>query len=270
MDICFQEDLNYLQPGLLENIHVCAHSDGKIGIVKVKNYFSKKENFNCKQYLICFRNLYFSNPGFREENSKSPIFKEVESREKKYKVSKNSLFLKDLCTSGKAKMIYGIDNKSIREKNIEINSDLLTLFNQFMVELIERKTGYKYLIQSLDIQIFLLLLRIIRLNLENEADLVFLRKMINNTWESLIEIYGKSFLIKDIKRKYNHSSYHLFEKRKIAEGENKTGYMFKEPGKKDVEEVMELFAFKKNSMIELIFDLKFDNNSYLKIVSKET
>src|SRR5690554_6595385 len=63
-------------------------------------------------------------------------------------------------------IIWGTDSAVPCKKSIRSNPYLVSLFNQFIQEIISKETGYQYIIQSLNIQLLISLLRVIGQNLK--------------------------------------------------------------------------------------------------------
>src|SRR5690554_431262 len=134
MEIYFEEIFKYIQPGLLGKIDLKAYSDNKISILNAVNDFSEQKELECYQFSIHFKGL---------ERART----DQEKREEWL-------------------IIWGTDSAVPCKKSIRSNPYLVSLFNQFIQEIISKETGYQYIIQSLNIQLLISLLRVIGQNLK--------------------------------------------------------------------------------------------------------
>lgn len=230
MEIYFEEVFKYIQPGLLGKIELKAYSDQRISDVNAVSDFSEQEELECYQFTMHFK-------GFKqtEKTKKTPADNWV--------------------------MSCGVENSGILfKKKIKADFYLINLFNQLIKEIMGRDTGYQYIVQSLNIQMLISLLRIIKNNLtEGKGEKYYHKIQAEKALNYLSGHYREDFFESDIVRDYNYSHYHRTG-RSTGKVETETMKIIKNI---KVRKDRDLFMYSNTLNRELLFEIKFKNNSYI-------
>ncbi|MFW6270473.1 MAG: hypothetical protein ACOC4G_10360, partial [Bacillota bacterium] len=227
MEIYFEELFRYIQCGLLAKIELKAFSDNKISVVNAVNDFSKQKELECRQFNIHFKGL----------NQLKRIKKTIE----------DSWIM--TCGTGDKGVLF--------KKNIEVDDYLLNLFNQLIKEIISKDIGYQYIIQSLNIQMLICLLRIIGHSLKGKKKDIYYHKIqAEKALKYLSTHYSKEFFEKDIIRNFNYSHYQQTENIE----QRRTEFVNNIKIKKN----WDMFMYSSSLCRKLLFEIKFKNNSFVK------
>ena len=229
MEIYFEDVFKYIHPGLLGKIELKAYSNHRISEFNVVSDFSEQKELKCYQFSIHFKGL--------EQLKNIPTVSWV--------------------------MSLGVVNSGILFKKV-IKPDfyLINLFNQLVEEIMSRDTGYQCIVQSLNIQMLISLLRIINNNFkEGKGDRYFHKIEAEKTLEYFANHYRKNLFESDIIRDYNYTHYYSTE----DNYEEKMNIIKNSKTKLD----KNMFIYSNISNQKLLFEIKFKNNIYIIISSYE-
>ncbi len=227
MEIYFEEVFKYIQPGLLGKIDLKAYSDDKTSFVIAVNDFSEQKELECNQFTIHFKGT------------------------EQAKMNKGILNDKWIMTC------RGEYNGVLLKKNVKVDQLLINLFNQLIIEIIRKDTAYQYIIQSLNIQILISLLRIICQNLDRYYHKVQAKKIL----KYLSTNYRANYFEKDIIRDYNYSHYHHTD--------NIVSKKDRFINKIVINKGWDRFKYSNEMSRVLIFEIKFKDNSFVDLSTEE-
>ncbi len=217
-----EDRFKYLKPGLFRNIDLKIYSDDRINILVVTNDFFEHQGLECYRFII--------------------YFQEFSGESKVERLPEDEWNL--LCR--------GRFNGVLFKKNVKIESELINLIDQLINEMTKKNNGYQYILQSLNIQILISLLRIITRNFKSYNR----RLQAEKTLTYISTQYKKIFLENDINRNFNHNCYYIKENNELM-GEGFTKEDNKINCRLNRLELLKIFCR------EIIFELKFKNNNYV-------
>ncbi|MFW6029598.1 MAG: helix-turn-helix domain-containing protein [Halanaerobiales bacterium] len=275
MNLYLNKVLAELPEGLPEKIPIKFYSSDKIIVLSAENVFSEQRAFDSYKFLIPYvnshpaiklnkkkfmieKNMFFSiNPGQEhgfEINSKVPDFNAIF-------IDKN--YLKQL-----SKELFGIGDINFNNINNKISPSLYQLFNKFIFEYTNKQAGYEFVLQGLNIQIIVNLLREMN-NSINNKDLEIKsyndKTVIKNVLSYFHANYKENFTLDKLAEEVNYSSFHLIRIFKKETG--KTPFEYLQEIK--IIKAKELLQNTNKSITDICFESGFNNRSYFSSIFKK-
>lgn len=164
--------------------------------------------------------------------------------------------------SGKRHVIF--DNEPI---TVPVN--LYNLLKEYIIENNFPQSGYKFIIETLSIQIAVNLLRNIKSNIsqQKEYNSLSYSKRIKTAIEFMYEYCGGNFTIDDLAREINLSKYHFIRVFKSETGKTPYEYLIEIK----IQKAKQLLKKRQHTITEICFLLGFNNHSHFsKIFKKKT
>lgn len=251
-----------------------SYSSDKIALFKAKNVFSEPKGFDSFKFHIISSPM----PPIIVENKESIIAPhhvfpinpdyghayKVEQEVPEYMVLfMNKEFLKDT-----SKLIYGDREISFNIDSYRLDPQFQELINLFMVESINQQQGYEFILQSINLQLAVYILRQINNNNitkdireKSYHDKHFVNKLI----EYFMEHYNENYSLDTISQLANYSPYHLI--RIFKEHTGKTPYDFLIDIK--VKKAQDLLLSTNFPIIEICLMSGFKNRSHFSTIFKK-
>lgn len=275
MDLYIKKVFEHLPSGLDEKIPIQFHTSDRISILEAENVFSQENAFNSFKFLAVYsnshplfkicskkfkikRNKFFSvNPG-QEHNS------ELTGKVPAY----NAIFIDKEFLEETSKELFKTTRINFENRNNPISPHLRHLFQKFIYEDKNKQPGYKFVLQGLNLQIAVNILREIRNNSNkktpipgNYKDARVVRKVI----DFLETNYHKDFSLDDLAKEVNYSPFHLI--RIFKNGTGKTPFEYLQYIK--ILKAKEILQNSEKTITEVCFEAGFNNRSHFISVFKK-
>lgn len=176
----------------------------------------------------------------------------------------NRKFIENLSEdmSGKRRIIFN-------NEPCTIPANLINQLREFSMENRSKQNGYKFIIESLSIQIAVNLLRNVRSNIPQQEEYVSLSCSLNirRAMEYMDEYYSSNFSIDDIAKEANLSKFHFIRVFKAETGKTPYEYMMDVK----IQKAKELLKARQHTVTEICFLLGFNDHSHFtKTFKKKT
>lgn len=251
---------------------VTTYSSDKITVLQAKNVFSEPKGFGCykfvipgcnmptavvekRKYYLEQKKIFPINPdqihSFAEERTVNP-FMAIFIHEKYMRDFSHML-------SGKSEIFYN-------NGTFELDSHITRLLFQFIEESKYKQPGYEFILQSLNTQITINLLRNFsskpssNSNSKEYSDLNLIKK----TEEYLHNHLCSDFSLEDLASFLNYSPYHFIRTYKKHTGKTPFEYLTQ----LKIQKAKELLSIKKHSISEVSFLCGFSNRTHFATVFK--
>ena len=257
-------------PGI-SNI-VETYSSDKITILKAKNVFSEPKGFGCYKFLIPSRNMPVAvvekKKYFLEQKKIFPVnpdqvhlFAQEKSVETFFPVFIQKKYMEEYShmLSGRSEIFY---NNSAIGMDSHINS----LVFQFIEEAQNKQHGYEFILQSLNTQIIIFLLRNMRSNLsfDSHSKEYCDERIVKSTEEFLRSHMCSDFSLDDLAAFANYSPYHFIRVFKKHTGKTPFGYLIE----LKIEKAKSLLANRNYCINEISILCGFKNRTHFSTVFK--
>ncbi|KUO50375.1 MAG: hypothetical protein APF76_11765 [Desulfitibacter sp. BRH_c19] len=257
-------------PGISDIVKT--YSSDKITILKAKNVFSEPKGFGCYKFLLPSKNMPVAvvekKKYFLEQKKIFPVnpdqvhlFTEEKSVETFIPIFIQKEYMKEFShlLSGKSEIYY---NNGTFNMDSHINS----LVFQFMEEAQNKQPGYEFILQSLNIQIIINLLRDVGNNLSYDYHSKEYNdvKIIKKTEEFLQNHMCSDFSLDDLAAFANYSPYHFIRVFKKHTGKTPFGYLIE----LKIEKAKKLLATKTYCISEISTLCGFNNRTHFSTVFK--
>ncbi len=228
----YEEVLKYLYPCLLCNISLKAYSNEKVSVFKANNIFTEAVDFECGKFSIYYKNIH----------------PQEKDNQKHLKTINSINFLGQRYLPTVSKLVYVKGDKILLKRNIIPDFYLFNLFNQFTIETINRQTGYECILQSIDIQILILLLRIISKNFKDKKSKIYFNQEITDRiMKRLINFRLDDLIFNEKARQVSYSRYHHTI---------------------NCKKLWSLFKYSDQSLIKLCFKIDLEEKNFILIYFK--
>jgi AraC-like DNA-binding protein len=140
---------------------------------------------------------------------------------------------------------------------------------EYALENHSKQNGYKFIIESLSIQIAVNLLRNVKSNIPQQKEYVSLFCSVNirRAIEYVYEYYNTNFSIDDMAREANLSKFHFIRVFKAETGKTPYEYMMDV----EIQKAKELLKARQHTITEICFLLGFNDHSHFtKMFKKKT
>jgi len=275
MDLYLDKLCDELPSGLPNNIPIKFYSSDKITVLRAEDVFSEQRAFDSYKFLISYcnthpklrlnrknlnieKNKFFSiNPGQEhgfELKTKVPDF--------------NAIFIDKKYFTEISREIFGINEIKFENKNNKISSYLYQLFNKFIFEYNSRQPGYQFVLQGLNIQIIVNLLREMDNSVNNKNPIenkYHDKKIIRMVLDYLHSNYKENFTLNELADEVNYSSFHLI--RIFKEETGKTPFEYLQYIK--ILKAKEMLQNSDKTITDICFESGFNNRSHFSSVFKK-
>lgn len=264
--------LNQLPPIQPENYK--EHSTNQMTIVQTKHVCPDVGCFDCYQFVL----PYASFPPAQIDNKqymfeKNKIFPINPGQYHQVLMPHNNdlyipIFIEKEYLQEVARAIYGQTEVVFENKNFMPSKQLINLIHLFIEESINKQTGYEFILNALQNQFIVMLLRELKSNLPAQkskgqhADEKGVRRVI----EFMNEHCTENFSLQDIAQLTNYSPYHFIKIFKTATGKTPFQYLLE----LKLGRAKDMLAHKKDMTITEICHLcGFNNLSHFTAVFKK-
>ncbi len=273
----FSNILKELPPDLPNIINITDYSSSKISIVKVENAFATPNAFDFYKFLLPLtseypievmedekyrlkrNNLFPVNPGqfHCSETDNKPIIKIPPFL---------AIFVDKQFVQETGKVLFGKDKIFFENNNRFINPTLQNLINIFIEETVNKQAGYQLILENLNLQIAINLLRTLENNCTHELDIKNYseKSPINDVINYLHKNYTEEFSLEEIASSVNYSPFHFIRIFKVATGKTPFEYLLDIKIKK----AKEMLKNSTKSVTEICFSSGFNNRSHFSVVFK--
>ncbi len=275
----FREILKDIPPELPSIIKIIDYSSSKISIVRIENAFSKPNTFEKYKFLLPLhsstpieiidkktyqlekKNIFPVNPG-QSHCSKTNSDKPIISVHPIFSIFIEKEYLQDT-----ARLLYGKNDVFFENNNFKINKNLQNLFNIFIEEATNKQTGYQFILENLNLQIVINLLRTLNNNCYNEKrpKNYFEKRSIRYVIEYMEENYNQEFTIEDIAMTANYSTFHFIRIFKAETGKTPFEYLLDIK----VDKAKHLLENTDQTITDICFASGFNNRSHFSVVFKK-
>ncbi len=278
MSTFFKEIIKEIPPELPDIINITDYSSSKISIVKVENAFSDPNVYDIYKFLLPLtseypveivdkkkfqlekKKLFPLNPGqpHSSETNNIPIITIPPFL---------AIFIDKEFVRNTAKTLFGKNNIFFKNSNFNINSNLQNLVNIFIEESINKQTGYQFILENLNLQIIINLLRTLDSNCSQYLKMkdYHEKKSINHVIDYMYDNYNQDFSLEEIAGTVNYSPFHFIRIFKAETG--KTPYEYLLDIK--IDKAKQLLKNTNLSITDICFSSGFNNRSHFSVVFKK-
>ena len=258
-------------PPFIPNI-VKSYSSDKMTIFKAKNIFSEPKVFDSYKFhivkqkipsIILEKDRYVEKPNHVFPINPGEIHNYTQEGEvPEYMV----FFIEDELVKRMAKLIYNDTNVNFITENFFLNSDLSNMISTFINESIIKQSGYEFILQSLNIQIVVSLLREGKHNITGSiSDKKYLdKKLVKTVKEYFMEHYNENFTLRDIAKIVNYSTYHFIRIFKSNTGKTPFEYLLDIK----VDKAKEMLVHTDRSVTDICYYCGFNNRTHFSTLFK--
>jgi len=277
MDTLFNKIKLTLPSQILNIIDIEEYSSENISVIKVKNAFSEGNKFDMYKFILPLtsdypleiveknyykikeQHLFPINPGqlHCSETFGEPII-EIKSF--------LAIFIDKEFMSKISEKLYNNRNVVFENMNKAVSIDFRNLLNSFIGEIKMKPIGYNLMIDNLNEQIAIKLLRNLNNNLNNKPidKIKSNKKTIYKAINFIHKNYSKDISLEEIAETVNYSSYHFI--RVFKEETGKTPFQYLLDVK--IEKAKEKLNKSDKSISEICYDCGFNNRSHFSFIFK--
>ncbi|MFW6270472.1 MAG: helix-turn-helix domain-containing protein [Bacillota bacterium] len=274
----FNEILKNLPPDLLNIIKIKNYSSNKISIVKMENAFSTPNAYDMYKFILPLntapypiefieKNKYHLKKGkIFPINPGQPHWTETNNQLIIKTPSSLTIFIDKEFVQDTAKTIFGKKNIFFENKNSDINANLQNLINLFIEEAVQQQPGYQFILENLNLQITINLLRTLKSNCTYHTKKINYSetKSINYIINYLNENYDQDFSLEQIASLANYSPFHFIRLFKAKTGKTPFAYLFDIK----INKAKQLLKNSDLSITDICFASGFNNRSHFSVVFK--
>ncbi len=275
MNLYIKKVFEELPPGLNEKIPIKFNTSDRLSILQAENVFSKEKAFNCYKFFTVYSNshptLKISSKKFKIKKSK--LFSVNPGQEHCFEITGkvpdyNVIFIDKQFLKETSKELFKTTKINFENRSNQISPQLHHLFKKFIYEDKNKQPGYKFVLQALNMQIAVTILREIRNNTNlkdhlpgNYKDVRAVRKIV----DFIESNYQKNFSLDDLAREVNYSPFHLI--RIFKNGTGKTPFEYLQYIK--ILKAKEILQNSEKTITEVCFEAGFNNRSHFISVFKK-
>jgi AraC-like DNA-binding protein len=163
-----------------------------------------------------------------------------------------------------ARQMYGSEEVYFDNRELLPDSHIRGLVNLFMEESRSRQAGYDFILQSLDTQIAVGLLRTAGKNLPSGSPKYGEKENINRSIEFIMANFNRNFSLNEVSAVANLSPYHFIRVFKAQTGKTPYEYLME----LKIEKARELLQAGKMTVTEVCYQCGFSNRSHFTAVFK--
>ena len=279
MDSFFNEIRKRLPPELPNIINIKDHSSNKISIVRVENAFSTPNAYEAYKFLLPLYSAEYpveiidtNKHHLKKEelipiNPGQPHFSEIDKSKPFIKIPPVlTIFVDKELMRDTSSKIFGEKNIIFENKTLNINNNLHKLINLFIEESIHQQTGYQFILENLNLQIIINILRTANSNCQDELapKNCFEKKPTRYLMNYMKENYNQIFSLDELARTVNYSPFHLIRIFKAETGKTPFEYLLEIK----INRAKQLIKNTKLSITEICFSCGFNNHSHFSTVFK--
>ncbi len=277
MDTLFTKITKSLPPKLLDKIDIIEYSSSKISVIKVKNVFTKPNSFAMYKFILPLtkdypleivehnyyqlkkNHLFPINPGqlHCSETYGEPII-EIKPF--------LAIFIEKEFMERMSSRLFESREVIFDNINNSITVDFRNIINKFRGEIKNKPRGYKLMIENLDKEIAINLLR----NLDNNLNKKTLstknsdKKSINRAIDFIEHNFNQEFSLEEVAATANYSPFHFIRVFKSETGKTPFQYLLDIKINKAKEKI-----YNSNKTIsDICYECGFNNRSHFSFIFK--
>ena len=274
----FNEILKSLPPELPDIINIINYSSSKISIIRLENGFSTPNAYDIYKFILPLNSLEYP-PEYIDKNKyyleKRKIFpinpgQTHFSQTDKGLIIKTPLslviFIEKRFMQNTAKTVFGKNNVFFENKNSDLNVNLNNLINLFIEETINKQPGYQFILENINLQITINILRTIDCNCNHNLKMKTYceKKTIKRVINYLKNNYNQDFSLEDIADFASYSPFHFIRIFKAETGKTPFDYLLDIK----IDESKKLLKNSGKPITDICFDSGFNNRSHFSAVFK--
>ncbi|MFW6270189.1 MAG: helix-turn-helix domain-containing protein [Bacillota bacterium] len=273
----FDSILKELPPEIPHIINITDYSSSKISIIKTEYTFSQPTTFNIYKFLLPltsdFPIVIVDNKKFSlKKNKLFPInpgqyhYSDIGQEPMVHISPFLAIFIDKKFVRETGKTLFNQENIIFENYNYNLNSNLKHLINLFIEETTHQQTGYQFILENLNIQILINLIRTIESNclptttIMSKSD----KKTINFAIDYLQKNYDQDFSLSEIAEEISYSPYHFIRIFKKETGKTPFEYLLD----LKIEKAKKMLKNSNKYITDICFECGFNNRSHFSVVFK--
>ncbi|MFP4661566.1 MAG: helix-turn-helix domain-containing protein [Halanaerobiales bacterium] len=278
MNTLFNKIIKNIPSDLSAQLTIKDYSSSKISIIRVENAFATPNAYDTYKFLlplnsykypdeIIGKNKYqLKNEEIIPINPGQPHCSEIYNEPIIKIPPVLVIFIDKEFIEDTAKKTFEESEVVFINKSCKINNKLRKLINLFIEEYIHQQTGYQLILENLNMQITINILRILKNNCTNNIDnkSYFDKKSVNYLIDYLHENFNQKLALDELARTINYSPFHLIRLFKTETGKTPFEYLLDIK----INKAKELLKSTGLSIKDICFSCGFNNRSHFSVIFK--
>lgn len=250
-----------------------SYSSDKMAVFKANHIFSKTKEFDCYKFHIISTQmppiLIEKKEYVERANSIFPINPEqahaykIQGQVSDYSV----VFMEKEMIQRTSKLIYGKNHITFETEHIPLTSEFKTMFQVFIQEANHQQAGYEFVMESLNMQMAIYLLRHAKSNVSRgmTSKEYHDQKLVKQVRNYFVDHLCEEFSLNDIAEEVNYSPYYFIRIFKGQTGKTPFEYLLEIK----IEQAENLLKKTNKSIAEIAYNSGFKSRSHFSTVFKK-